>query len=82
MIDNKSFINKMHFNKECNIVDIVRKLKNNEISIQSLDEKEKEEVYLFLKNEVLRKRSRLNSLKNRVLCNKAKYLGEKRKNVK
>lgn len=81
MIDSKSFIDRICVDKECNTIDIVKKLKNSEISIQSLDEKEKEEVYLFLKNEVLTKRSRLNSLKNRVLCSKAKYLCEKRKKM-
>ena len=82
MKEKKSFIDRIHVNKECDTADIVRRLKNNEISIESLNEIQKEEIYLFLKNQVLSKRSRVTSLKNRVLCNRAKYLCEKKKNVK
>lgn len=77
-----AFIDRIRVDKECDTAEIVRRLKNNEISIQNLNEIQKEEIYLFLKNQVLSKRSKLTSLKNRVLCNRAKYLCEKKKNIK
>lgn len=80
MMKDKQFIDRVRVDKECNTINLVRRLKKNEISIQNLNEKEKEEVYLFLKNEVLSKRNKLNSLKNRILCNKAKYSYENKKN--
>lgn len=80
MMKDKQFIDRVRVDKECNTINLVRRLKKNEISIQNLNEKEKEEVYLFLKSEVLSKRNKLNSLKNRILCNKAKYLYENKKN--
>lgn len=82
MREKNAFIDRIRVDKECDTAEIVRRLKNNEISIQNLNEIQKKEIYLFLKNQVLSKRSKLTSLKNRVLCNRAKYLCEKKKNIK
>jgi len=71
MIDNKDFINRIRVKKLDTTIDIVKRLKNNEINVQDLNEKEKKEVYLFLQKEVIRKRNKLVSLKNMVLRKRA-----------
>jgi len=71
MIDNKDFINRIRGKKLDTTIDIVKRLKNNEINVQDLNEKEKKEVYLFLQKEVIRKRNKLVSLKNMVLRKRA-----------
>lgn len=67
MIDNNDFINRIRVKKVDNTIDIVRRLRNNEINVKNLNETQKKEVYLFLKKEVIRKRNKLDSLKNTVL---------------
>jgi len=59
MIDNKDFINRIRVKKLDTTIDIVKRLKNNEINIKDLNEKEKKEVFLFLQKEVIRKRNKL-----------------------
>ena len=71
------FISNIYKDKERNISKIVNSLKNNEINLHSLNKVRKEEVYLFIKNQVLNKRIILTTLKHKVLCKKAMCLAEK-----
>ena len=61
---------------ETQIEKMVRRLKTKELMLKELTEEQKEEVIAFLEEEVLAKKTKLQSLKNAVLYNKLKSSGD------